>query len=148
MARTGKVICLITGHPGGLLTSTWRKMLNIQKCTTRIIRLLKWRIDNTMTKRKKGKQWFLKHNEQQQIKHHEPYKNMGWTLLFRNSHKFPLHKRTHRLTLVTTQVRSNKCGKDWVVIMTNGTYLRSTVTVNHVMVETVKLSKWRLHRNH
>ena len=48
---------------------------------------------------------------------------------------------TRRLTLVTNPLRSNECGKDWITIMTNGTYLWSIVTVNQVMVETVKLSK-------
>ena len=50
---------------------------------------------------------------------------------------------THRATLVTNPVISHESRKDQIVIRTNGTYSWSQifVTVNQVMVATVKLSK-------
>jgi hypothetical protein len=54
---------------------------------------------------------------------------------------------TRRVNLVTNPVISHEWGKDWEVLMTSGTYMlslwhRYRLTVNQVMVATVKLSKW------
>ena len=55
---------------------------------------------------------------------------------------------THRVNLVTNQVTSHVWGKDRAVFTTScHLWHRYSITVNQVMVATVKLSKWWLQLN-